>query len=53
VEDERLDAIALPDVRRRGFSIIDFSVHLRGTCAECRRGSDLSEQTGEGDSSTC
>jgi Fe2+ or Zn2+ uptake regulation protein len=31
------DALALPDFRRAGFAVRDFSVHVRGTCADCRR----------------
>ncbi len=35
-EDERLNGIDLPDVRKRGFRINDYHIHFRGICAECR-----------------
>jgi Fe2+ or Zn2+ uptake regulation protein len=31
-----LDGLALPDFRRAGFTVRDFSVHVRGTCKACR-----------------
>jgi Fur family peroxide stress response transcriptional regulator len=37
VESSRLDAVALPDTATLGFEIDDFSVHIRGVCAACRR----------------
>ena len=33
----KLDPIKLPDARRRGFEIADFSIHFEGYCPECRR----------------
>ena len=36
-EDLKLPPINLPDPRRTGFEIADFSVHFEGYCAECRR----------------
>jgi Fur family peroxide stress response transcriptional regulator len=36
LEDERLDAVALPDLRRRGFDITESHVYFRGTCSSCR-----------------
>ena len=36
LEDERLDAIALPDVAGQGFEITESHVYFRGTCASCR-----------------
>ena len=38
VEDERLNGVAWPDVRRLGFEITDYHIHFRGRCAACRRG---------------
>jgi Fur family peroxide stress response transcriptional regulator len=38
VESKRLDALPLPDAAALGFEIDDFSVHMRGVCAACRRG---------------
>jgi Fur family peroxide stress response transcriptional regulator len=31
-----LDALRLPDTRRLGFEVDDFSLHIRGLCAACR-----------------
>ena len=33
----KLDPIKLPDARRKGFEIADFSIHFEGYCPECRR----------------
>ena len=33
----KLDRIKLPDARRKGFEIADFSIHFEGYCPECRR----------------
>ena len=33
-----LNALRLPDTRRLGFEIDDFSLHIRGLCADCRAG---------------
>lgn len=35
-EDERLNGIDSPDVRRHGFRIDDYHIHFRGICAACR-----------------
>lgn len=32
-----LDGLRVPALRAAGFEIRDYSVHFRGTCAECRR----------------
>jgi len=37
IHDATWDEIPLPDVRREGFEIDDFSVHFTGVCAQCRR----------------
>ncbi len=37
VESKRLDGVSLPDGATHGFEIEDFSVHMRGLCAACRR----------------
>jgi len=37
VESKRLDGVTLPDPTALGFEVEDFSVHMRGTCAACRR----------------
>jgi Fur family peroxide stress response transcriptional regulator len=31
-----LDGLRLPDTRRLGFEVEDFSLHIRGLCADCR-----------------
>jgi len=36
IEDERLDALPVPDTSRFGFEIRDFRVQLRGACRRCR-----------------
>lgn len=36
LDDLKLDPITLPDARRRGFEIADFSIHFEGYCPECR-----------------
>jgi len=37
LEDLKLAPINLPDPRRTGFEIADYSVHFEGYCAEFRR----------------
>lgn len=37
VESKGLDDVPLPDVAALGFEVADFSVHMRGVCAACRR----------------
>lgn len=37
VESARLDRIRLPDGEEIGFEIDDYSVHIRGICANCKR----------------
>ena len=37
VESPTFDTIRLPDTRRTGFQVDDFSIHIRGVCADCRR----------------
>jgi Fur family transcriptional regulator, peroxide stress response regulator len=48
LDDLKLDPIKLPDGRRRGFEIADFSIHFEGYCPECRRKKSkaLSPRTG-------
>ena len=36
-EEERLNKLAWPDVRRFGFEIRDYHIHFRGRCAACRQ----------------
>jgi Fur family peroxide stress response transcriptional regulator len=31
-----LDALRLPDTRRLGFAVEDFSLHIRGLCSDCQ-----------------
>jgi len=42
LEEERLNRIQLPDVRRHGFQITDYHIHFRGRCARCREESKTS-----------
>jgi Fur family peroxide stress response transcriptional regulator len=37
LEDERLNNVPRPDVRRLGFEITDYHIHFRGRCAACRQ----------------
>jgi len=37
LEEERLNKVAWPDVRRFGFEITDYHIHFRGRCAGCRQ----------------
>ena len=37
-DEPAVKRVRLPDVRRMGFDIIDFSVYFKGRCADCRRG---------------
>jgi Fur family peroxide stress response transcriptional regulator len=37
LEEDRLNKIAWPDVRRLGFKIADYCIHFRGRCAACRQ----------------
>jgi Fur family peroxide stress response transcriptional regulator len=36
LHEPRLDALGLPDARKLGFEIRDYSIHFRGLCAACR-----------------
>jgi Fur family peroxide stress response transcriptional regulator len=36
-DDPAFSKLRLPDVRRTGFEIVDFSVYFEGVCPECRR----------------
>jgi Fur family peroxide stress response transcriptional regulator len=36
-QDPEFDPISLPDARRTGFKIADYSIHFEGYCPECRR----------------
>ena len=37
LSEEALNAIRLPQTPIQGFEIMDYSVHLKGTCADCRK----------------
>jgi Fur family peroxide stress response transcriptional regulator len=37
LEDASLDSAPLPNVRRRGFVLADYSIQFRGTCSQCAR----------------
>lgn len=37
VEDPQLDRLRLPEVPPQDFEVHDFSVHISGLCAECRK----------------
>jgi Fur family peroxide stress response transcriptional regulator len=37
LEEERLNKVTWPDVRRFGFEIADYHIHFRGRCAACRQ----------------
>jgi Fur family peroxide stress response transcriptional regulator len=37
VEDERLNQIAVPKIRAKGFELQEFHVHFRGICPECQK----------------
>jgi len=37
LEEERLNKVAWPDVRRFGFEIKDYHIHFRGRCGACRQ----------------
>jgi len=37
LESSQLDAMRIPDTKSMGFEVDDFSVHIRGICAACRR----------------
>jgi len=36
IEDQRLNRIEAPDVRRYGFKISDYHIHFQGICSRCR-----------------
>lgn len=40
--DDRLDALALPDTSKTGFTIADFRVQMRGVCDPCRESEERS-----------
>ena len=37
LNDERLNAIRLPEIDTGGFDVREFHIHLRGTCPDCLR----------------
>jgi Fur family peroxide stress response transcriptional regulator len=37
-DDPVLSRVPLPDTRRTGFEIVDFSVYLEGLCPDCKKG---------------
>ena len=37
LEDRNLNSVRLPDARRTGFKITDYSVYFEGLCPECRK----------------
>lgn len=45
-EDARLDNLPLPDRRRTGFRITDYSIHFTGLCAECQKADDTTAAPG-------
>ena len=36
-DDPALSRLPLPDARRAGFEVVDFSVYLEGLCADCKK----------------
>jgi Fur family peroxide stress response transcriptional regulator len=36
LENERLNTVAFPDVRRQDFQITDYHIHFRGICSACQ-----------------
>jgi Fur family peroxide stress response transcriptional regulator len=36
-DDRALGALAMPDTKRFGFTVDDYSIQFNGSCAECRR----------------
>jgi Fur family transcriptional regulator, peroxide stress response regulator len=40
IEDTRLDNLPVPDRKRTGFRITDYSIHFTGLCAECQEADD-------------
>ncbi|MCX7886033.1 MAG: transcriptional repressor [Verrucomicrobiae bacterium] len=44
LEEERLNQLAWPDVRRFGFEIEDYHVNFRGRCAACRQAANKSKK---------
>ncbi len=41
LEDARLNRIKLPESTSVGFTVTDYSIHLRGQCMNCARNSEL------------
>ena len=37
LEDRSLDQFRLPEIRRTGFKVTDYSVYFEGLCPECRK----------------
>ena len=37
IDDERFDALAIPDTSDRGFKVYDHRVQLRGICEQCQK----------------
>jgi Fur family peroxide stress response transcriptional regulator len=37
IDDPALSRLPLPDARRTGFEIVDFSVYLEGLCPDCKK----------------
>ena len=46
LEDQKLDRTRVSHVSNKGFDVEDFSIHLIGTCSECRRAAEDSGPTG-------
>jgi Fur family peroxide stress response transcriptional regulator len=40
LEDPALNALELPNTRRLGFKVSDYSIHFRGVCRACQRAQD-------------
>ena len=45
IEDAYLNRLARPNVRGLGFDILDYIIHFRGICEQCRQGRDEAKKT--------
>jgi len=44
-DDPRLNRLPLPNTRRAGFKIVDYTVHFRGACVDCIRKTKATHRT--------
>lgn len=46
-QDPRLTLVDLPDVRRSGFAVVDYSIYFEGYCSNCKQNAKSANRTGQ------